>query len=281
MKYKDYLKKTTAKFQSLTEEIVAEYNFDLGNEYESVLCKALRSILPEKYGICRGFVTTEDSVVAGDDIIIYDRYRFNSIRPLAEEDYSRKEYIPVEAVYAYIEAKYTLAINDEDGQSLTKAFQQVSAVKSLSRNDRALNSFDPYLNNEAFEVLRDKWPNKLNPIFGIIFSHQVRLGLGQPILTDSEEINVALVGKNIEVDHMADLVVAGNSNVLLPFIDNDADETKTYHSPFYIPNQSDLNTFKVDEIGFGLGIANLLYALDTIRLGTISWPNIIREGLNL
>lgn len=281
MKYKDYIKKTTEKFQSLTKEITAEYNFDFGNEYEVVLCTALRNILPEKYGICRGFVTTEDNQVAGDDIIIYDRYRFNSIRPLLINDYSRKEYIPIEAVYAYIEAKYTLTIEGNGGQSLNKACNQVSNVKALPRKDIPLNSIDPYMVNMATKVTRPNWPNKLNPLFGVVFCHQVRLKTGDKILKDANSIYTALIGNIIDVPNFPDLIVAGNSNIILPFREYDNAKTKTYHSPFHISKKTMPNVFKVDEIAFGIGMTDLMYALDTIRLGIIPWPKLIGEGLGL
>jgi hypothetical protein len=280
MKYKDYLERTSKVFEYLTDEIITEFNFDLGNEYEIVICKALRQLLPEKYGICRGFITTEESVTAGDDIIIFDRNRFNSLRPTSTEDYIRKEYIPIEAVYAYIEAKYTLNIEGEGGNTLSKACSQVSNAKALPREDTPLNFLDPYLTNNQMSVTRTNWPNKLNTLFGVVFAHRVRQKVGEAIMTDSEEIKKALLNHTLNSEHKPDLIVAGNSCIIMPFRKLENGD-KLFHSPFYIPNENQLNVFKVDKIAFGIGIANILYALDTIRLGKVSWPNIIGEGLGI
>ena len=59
-KYNDYIRKVSSRFNAHLDEIAAYYNFDLGNEYEIAICKALRATLPERFGICRGFVVTAE-----------------------------------------------------------------------------------------------------------------------------------------------------------------------------------------------------------------------------
>src|SRR5580692_9222880 len=101
--YDGFVKNLAARFDEALNEIAAVYNFDFGNEFEVAICKVLRRAIPHRYGICRGFVVNAEGQAAGDDIIIYDRIRFPTLRALGQEDYSLKEKIPIEAVYAYIE----------------------------------------------------------------------------------------------------------------------------------------------------------------------------------
>lgn len=102
MNYDNYVLKLSQKINSTFEEIEAEYNFELGNEFEVVLCNILRDFLPEKFGVCRGFVVDELGNKAGDDIIIFDQVNFPTLRTLGNNQFLRKENIPIEAVYAYI-----------------------------------------------------------------------------------------------------------------------------------------------------------------------------------
>ena len=48
--------------------------------------------------------------MARDDIIIYERNRFPLLRLINESDFCRKQQVPVESVYAYIEAKHSLTL---------------------------------------------------------------------------------------------------------------------------------------------------------------------------
>ena len=82
MAYGDYLQTISVKFENLFQDISVQHNFDYGPEFEIALCKALRIILPAKFGICRGFAVTLDGDIAGDDIIIFDNERFPTLRLL-------------------------------------------------------------------------------------------------------------------------------------------------------------------------------------------------------
>ncbi len=46
-------------------------NIDRGEEFELALCQVLRTAIPQKYGICRGFVVNRAGDVAGDDTVIF------------------------------------------------------------------------------------------------------------------------------------------------------------------------------------------------------------------
>ena len=147
MKYKNFLERVSSSFQARVNEIITEWNFDQGNEFETVVGLILREMLPEKYGICRGFVTPEDGDPKGDDLIIYDRLSAPLLRPTNGFEFTRKEYVPVESVYAYIEVKKTIQISEKSsGNSLAKAIKQVREVKEIARKTRALNEIVDNIN---------------------------------------------------------------------------------------------------------------------------------------
>ena len=64
MKYRGYLKKMSERFEAEFKRIAAHYNFDHGPEFEIALCEVLRLVLPQKFGICRGFVVPADGEAA-------------------------------------------------------------------------------------------------------------------------------------------------------------------------------------------------------------------------
>jgi len=124
MAYDTFLRNLSQRIESRLGQIEVEYNFDNGTEFEVALCGLLRQLLPAKYGVCRGFAVAADGSKAGDDILIYDRERFSTLRLLEHGQFGIKEQIPIEAIYAYIEVKHTLYIeastSGEDGQNLAK-----------------------------------------------------------------------------------------------------------------------------------------------------------------
>jgi len=275
-KYNNYINQVSTRFQGQLDQIASYYNFDLGDEYEIALCKALRATLPERFGICRGFVVTAEGEKAGDDIIIYARDRFPTIRPIEDADYSLKQQIPVEAVYAYIEAKHTLTIEAEGGQSLHKASSQVKAVRELPREVVSIdNAFHPYVALKGKVTLRKNFPKLLNPLYGAIIARQIRLKPGSKLLKTGARIMDAFTGKSADTD----LLIAGRDVVFLPFIDESG--LDTYHSPFGIENISHLRPWHKPGLAFGIGICSLFYALDTIILGKVSWPSIIADSLGI
>ena len=71
--YNNIIEKISNEFGRELSSIVATYNFEYGEEFEIAICKILRKILPNKYGICRGFVVDKEGKAEGDDIIIYDQ----------------------------------------------------------------------------------------------------------------------------------------------------------------------------------------------------------------
>ena len=130
--YNDWLRKLSERFQSEFEDIIAVHNFEYGPEFEIAICKVLKTILPRRASVCRGYIVDQDGNTAGDDIIIFDSARFPVLRAVGE-DLSQKEQVPAEAVLAYIEAKHTIFLHGESGQSLAKAISQTAAIKSIRR----------------------------------------------------------------------------------------------------------------------------------------------------
>lgn len=277
--YNNYLSNISAKYSALMGDVSANFNFDLGTEFELVICEVLKKVLPRKYGVCRGFLVSKDGEVKGDDIIIYDRSRFPQIRLFDESDLAHKQEIPIEAAYAYIEAKNSL-INGTDSNgkdnSFKKALKQVSEVKELVSKRETIyikNAFNPYISiNVDPRGGRNNWPEEINPFFTAIMAPQVKTTKGSEIVT-AEEIGSELKGEYGD-EYSPDLIVAGNNVCYLPAVEN------TYHSPFYINSCSSLIHHHVDKHAFSVGMCSLIYALDTICLGIMPWPSIIEDALN-
>lgn len=279
MAYQKLIENISIAIESQFKEISTRYNFDYGDEFEIALCELLSKILPSKYGICRGFVVTEDEQFGGDDIIIYDKERFPTLRLLGKNKFEKKQDIPIEAVYAYIEAKHTLFLNEKkNGQSIYKAFEQVDKIKSLSRERRNLLSIDPYTTfGNFFTATRNDWPEYTNPIFGCIISRFVKDTPKSEIITSNElfdSLKKAELPKNIL---HPDLIILGEHDMLLPLIPK-GEEKFNYESPFLI-NKSELIHKTTQTSSLAIGITMLLYALDTIKLGKMPFKRIIGEQL--
>lgn len=277
MAYRDMIQNIAKSINGKFDQILAKYNFDFGDEFEIALCRLLREILPEKYGICRGFVITENGNFAGDDVIIYARDRFPTIRSLEYSGFAQKEHIPIEAVYCYIEAKHTLYLGaDTGGQSLNKALEQVGQIKSLQREKRSIFSIDPYNTLEDQEALnRENWPDHDNPMFTAIISRFVVDNTADCNFDTTPAKSV----DNIEIppDCPPDLIVMGQNDILFPGLSST--NTISYDSPFFVPGKSTLIHKRTENSALAIGIIMILYALDTIKLGKMPYKSIIRANL--
>ncbi|MEK8180669.1 DUF6602 domain-containing protein [Flavobacterium buctense] len=278
MAYSDFLENISVKFHSLLNEISAEYNFDNGHEFEIAICKVLRVILPQKYGICRGFAVSQDGEINGDDIIIFDHDRFPTLRLLEDKTFAQKQKIPIEAVYAYIEAKHTLCIEGSGGQSLSKAISQIKAIKEMNREKVPLTQITPQINIGNFKTNRQEyWPQYFNPIYGVIISRYLRINETQkPVPVKDFFPHLQLRCATISImKNSPDLIIAGSDALILPAVGTQIE------SPFFINGTSRLESFESDGKAFGTGLMSMMYALDNIILGKIHWPTILAEGLNL
>lgn len=281
MIYNDFLPKLADAISNKFSEMQSTYNYEKGGELEMALCDILRLVLPEKFGVCTGFIVPKVGSPVGDDIIIYDKQRFPLLRLLSKDNNSRKQYVPVEAVYCYIEAKHTLHISGDlqNGQSLTKACKQVADVKRLYREPRIPEQVHPYFNSDISMGERPDWPKNLNPLFGMIFARHVKSKKGDTDYLQREEVLPALVGFNFGNKRYApDLIVAGDCNIIAPSVTFEGKHE--FHSPFCVEGVTDeLRIFRSNGLGFAISICILLYALDTMKLGRMPWAEILYDGL--
>ena len=288
--YDDYVRRLSQRFAARLDEIQAEHGFEYGYEFEIAICQILRAALPQKYGICRGYVVSADGKKAGDDIIIYSRDRFPTLRFNVPDDYSLKEKIPIEAVYAYVEAKHTLVLTGTGPSSLDKACRQVASVKELvsKRKPRDLVTSDPYVTDELKALPESSKPlhSIRNPIYGVVLSRYVREnGNGDRLQADEtaaalrkHDPNGQSVFPEIPIHLFPDLIVAGDGVVILPCALVNGKNQPTFF------NQSDTRSVAVEQVpnvAFGAAFCSLFFALDWIRLGRMPFPEIIGDALNL
>ncbi len=260
--YKNLLKNLSQKIENYFSEIEARYNFDLGSEFEMALCKILQDLLPTKFGICRGFIVDKEGNEAGDDIIIYGRLRFPSIRMLGQDNFAQKERIPFEAVYCYIEAKHNLELDKVKESTLNKALNQIQKIKSLKRSERSLSQITEACNlgkNFELKAPNESWANKWNPLYTGIISRRTSLksdgenskkGLLDPNAT------YQLLHRNMSIECIPDLLVAGNGVLGLPTFND-----QKHLMPFNEPNHcSGFCIFKTKYNALAVGLCQLLWA---------------------
>lgn len=281
--YNNFVKKLSERFKEQLSKIEVEYNFDYGPEFEIALCRLLSSALPQKFGICRGFLVDASGKMAGDDIILYAHDRFPTLRQGLGLDFTVKDQIPIEAAYAYIEAKHTLVLQGNDPSSLQKAVKQVAKVKELCarREPVELASFDPYVEN-LFKVNPSLEYKIRNPMYGAVLARQVRLEGKSEILSNPDEID-KLIKEDLQDlvlnrDYAPDLIIAGNHNIVVPALMR-PDGLCTY-SQFFSEGKI-FGSRIVPDISFGIGLVCLFFALDWIRLGKFPWPQLFSDALQL
>jgi hypothetical protein len=285
--YGDYVKTLSTRFVRNLDTILTEHNFEYGPEFEVAICETLRSALPDRFGIARGYVVDSDNTRAGDDIIVYDRSRFPTLALRDRDDYGRKEFIPIEAVYCYIEAKYTLNLQGEDPQSLAHAATQASAVKELCATRESMHFEDILpevrLRGGGLRVSGPEgYPSIKNPTFSAIFARRVRRRKGGEILNDPSEIDETI--RNLQIaapPEPPDLIVLGDSNVIVPILPSTGTEGNRLRSPFFITGHSSHNVSVVDGVAFGVALASMMEALDWIQLGRMPWRKILSDGLRI
>src|SRR3989339_144645 len=285
--YDDAILNLSRTIESEFLKIERIYNFELGDEFEIAICNILRKFLPEKYGICRGFAVSQKGDNAGDDIIIYNRSSFPTFFNREPDDFSRKEKIPIEAIYAYIECKHNLVINGtkKDRSSLLYASTQVQKFKKLcNQRDKVLiTQSDPYIEmssqRKAQEVLPKNWwlPVYRNPVFGCIFSRKVSIASSKNIDEDMDKIHELLLkGDDIKKDpNSVDLIIVGPHNRIAPaYFEKNSDTHQ--NCLFMLPEKEKpgLSCFKHKNQALSIGIIHLMAALDWIKLGRIKWENI-------
>jgi hypothetical protein len=275
MLYGDYVSLLSKRFEQAFDFIMAGYNFDHGPEFEIALCKVLRMVLPQSYGIARGYVVASDGTKAGDDIIIYERMWYPTLSA-RDDGFLTKERIPIDAVLAYIEAKHTLKL-DESDQGLAHALQQALKVRRLiaTRPQRPFNKILPTVNLDSkFEIRQvETAPKYWNPPFTAICARNLLCASDPP---DVDELKLAYRASGMKTDEVPDLLAAGPHVVVLP---GSGDEKNIkYHLPF--------NTAKTEPVfcatnghAFGIFVAALVHGLRWINLDPMPWGEIITDAM--
>ncbi|TLE24503.1 DUF6602 domain-containing protein [Vibrio cholerae] len=257
--YNGYIKRLSSKVAARLNDIEAIYNFELGSEFEVAMCHLLTDLLPEKYGVCRGFVVSKDGDTAGDDLIIFDKMSFPLLRGSQVNHFAIKQQVPIEAVYAYIECKHS--INDKS--VLEKAVSQVREVKKLllKRAPNLNSQFEtdgPVYNGKARDWPR-QFPEYKNQPFCAVFSKSYG-GFTLP---------------QIDIDeHNPDLMVLGTDTLLTQTVNLGPDGIKSalFYDKYY---WSSLKEDEVKDHAYGVGIVTLLRAIGWMELLPIEWGAIL------
>jgi len=262
MIYKNYVEKISNRFQSRFDEIDPMWNFDQGNEFEIELATLIDELLPDKYGVCRGFVTPKSGTPKGDDIVIYDKLNVPLLRPPNNFRFTRKEYVPLEATYAYIEAKNTIELKNKSKSTyIGKALKQVSDIKKLKRKSRKLEDVIDGFNLKNIKATKPVGsPQILNPMFTVLFCRGVRIN-------GKLEKNIDEIKKHLPEDtgkYGPDLIILGPNIGITPhFIDTDKEgitHSISYETPFCIEDRHRMLVYEMPKTAYGFGLSSLLYA---------------------
>ena len=287
--YNCYIETLSKKFNLEIETISADYNFEYGDEFEIALCNILRLFLPDKYGVCRGHVVSADGDSAGDDIIIYDKYRIPTLKLRERNDFARKENIPVEAVYCYIEAKHTLYLQGtpkDKRQSLAHAFQQVTRAKEViaKRAPVSMNHISPHTTiSGANWTLGDFHPGIQNAPFAAILSRYVKdndSSSGKIIIHGSEviiSINKSPESSNFLHANGPDYIGLGPNLSLLPYVNG---PNGIIYVTFNHPQRLAYNVVETPGLGFGMGLLSIMTAIDRMMLGIMPWTEIMSDTMS-
>lgn len=283
--YANLLENLSKKIEHYFSEIEAPYGFDYGPEFEIALCKILVELLPTKFGVCRGFIADRYGTVAGDDIIIYDRLRFPTIRMLGE-NFSQKEQVPIEAVYCYIEAKHNLELDDDEEATFKKALRQLKEIRKMEREPRPLNQVTETVTlGGPFTINAPQgWTESLNPIHISIISRKTSLkkdmsekGIKKGFL-NGETTYKAINNIPIPNDCVPDLIVAGEEVVMLPIYQS---EESRHIMPLYWTNKTNgIQPLRTKHSALAVGLCQILWALERIQLDRMPWEEIIGNSLH-
>jgi hypothetical protein len=278
MYYKSIIENISKRFQAKLAEIEVVYNFDHGDEFEIALCEVLQEFLPSRFGICRGFIINGNARSEGDDLIIYDKNNYSPVRALDQGDYSRKQKIPVEAVYCYIEAKNTIYLEGNDRNTLKKTLEQQNKVRDIleSREKTELTGFRLSV---AVASVDDGWPKYKNPPFTIIWAKNVKKDNQKNSKNlDHKQIYNILVNSSLETNAQTDLMVLGSETLGLPVKFNG--NKSIYTSPFFLNDKSVNITGLEYGSSFGVAIAVLNQAFEWMQLKPIQWSKVIDDVLS-
>ncbi len=286
--YLNLLQSLSRKIEFYFSEIEAVHNFEYGPEFEIALCKILKDLLPNRFGVCRGYIITGEGKQVGDDIIVYDRLSFPTIRMLGEENFSQREQVPIEAVYCYIEAKHNLELdpkqdNPKKDGTLQTALRQIDNVRLLQRSKRPWEKINDAVSLGApFKVkIPDGWPQISNPLLACIISRKTSLKYDWPEKNlskgDLPSSDAWKILASVQNPMHADLIVAGDRVIALPTFTKVQKESKI--ATFLDPNCK-LHVFKTTSNALAVGLCQILWALSRVQLNPMPWENVIVSGFD-
>lgn len=267
--YDDYILGLATAFEAKLGALKVVYNFDLGDEFEIAICEVLRSFLPRRFGLCRGFVVASNGEHVGDDIIVFDHDRFPTLRMLDRDRYDRKEKIPVEAVYAYIEAKHSFTKD-----TFNKGAAQVARVKQLVSQRQAVNlsQTDPYQPMPA-KIGARTLPTRRNPIYGAVWCRRVEGNDNEQEKTVREALDSFQMKPEL-MPFSPDFVLAGSRHFLRPAILDD--NKPTLH---WLEGQKmGYQVCTAPDVAFGAALAALAAATAFVLLGRMPWEDILNDA---
>lgn len=279
--YEGWVRDVSERFEHKLRERRITRNTEGGDEFEIVICEQLKEILPTGVGVCRGYIVDMYGGKAGDDVIVYDAARVPTLRGLGG-DLHKKDYVPAEAVLAYIEAKQTLYIKPtpkQSGQSIAKACAQVAAVKSLERGPTSRFEVSSGLRKQFGMKTPSGYPELGNPWYAAIFATRVVLAgrtlLGSRVPTNSD---IDACVHPLPDDHRIrpDVLACPQLFVAPMFLDTEANQRIL--RPFAIETTMTLATGSPGA-GFGLGFIHLLWAIGQIKLGPAQWLHAMHQEL--
>lgn len=207
------------------------------------------------------------------------------LRSLEEDNYAQLEQVPVDAVYAYFEAKHTLHLTGDGGQSLTKSLEQVARVKALcGTRPKVPLSLLASLNFDLGNIFQVNappgFPDLRNPLFAGVLARWLRETPASPVITDPQAAADLLARGMGHRDPSADMMVLGSDLMALPVLENEQGRPVLV-SPFYVDHRWRLGLHPCRGMAFGGGLSLLLWALDFIELGRVQWHAVMSEGLGL
>lgn len=260
--YNGFIERLSRKVEARLDDIEAVFNFDLGTEFEVAMCIVLEEMLPEKFGVCRGFVVSQEGKAAGDDVIVYDKLACPTLRAGAGIRFATKEQIPIEGVYAYIECKHSI----KDKDTFNKAIHQARDVKALldTREKLPNKGYEP--KGVPYHGKIKDWPRPYPP------------AMNQPYCAVfARQFDQAATGDLSLDDKSPDLLVLGRDFVATQsaLLDHDGIKGALFIDPLF---QSGLRIERADGKGFGLGLVTLLQALSWIRLLPVDWNATLNDA---
>lgn len=279
--YKNILERIQNEVKTELNKIEAVHNFEFGVEYEIALCNILRKVLPESYGVSRGYVVSKDDNVAGDDIIIYNRLIFPELRFIEKDDYVNKQYIPCEAVCVYIECKNTIELEKLDEKdSIKNALDQIRKVRNLldKREKRKWNEFDRYVIQKKDTIEKEYYlPNYRNPPYTILLSRNYSIKNKKKENYDNNEVIESIRKIENKVDFNAiDFQLINENFIITRCMENNKGSIQ--------PNIFNINGSSIgcfyNVKAYGLLISIILHICDFINLKPINWVEIINEETN-